>query len=207
MKKLIPFFLLLVLTPLPAQSEELLDILQQIESDPAKVSTAIKAGDSRALLCKFCHGADGNSKKPSIPNLASQNTVYLINQFELFASGERQNKTMNDMAKVLTAKDKVNIALFYNAQKVKPQTTFEPGLVSRGKHLFETKCFFCHGRDGYGKENLPRVAGQPSEYIIRTLSSYNSALVKRAETQMSAIARTLTNNEITALAAYLTSLP
>jgi len=113
---------------------------------------------------------------------------------------------MNDMAKLLTAEDKVNIALFYNAQKAREQPPYKPDLLATGKRLFETRCFFCHGHDGYGKDNLPRIASQPAEYLERTLNSYTSTLDKRAETQMSAIARTLSKDEITALTAYVSSL-
>ena len=175
-------------------------------SSPEATQAAIAAGDKRALICKFCHGPDGNSKKSSIPNLAAQNPTYVIRQLELFSSGARQNKTMNEIVKVLSIKDMVDIALFYSSLSVNAQTSYNTDLVDDGRKLFEAKCFFCHGKDAHGKEELPRIASQPEDYVIKTLSSYTSTLNKRAETEMSKIARTLKENEILALAAYLASL-
>lgn len=202
------FFILLLTISFPVLSKEpqLLNLLKEKQANSQSLQKSIQAGNTRAFLCKFCHGEDGNSKKPSIPNLAAQNTTYLIRQFELFSNGQRKNKTMNELSRLLTAEDKVNIALFYNSQKVKPQPPFKTELKTRGQKIFSTKCFFCHGENGHGKAELPRIAGQPADYIMRTLSSYTAIVGKRAETDMSRVARALPADEINALAAYLSSL-
>jgi len=124
----------------------------------------------------------------------------------MFANGQRDNKTMNEIARMLNPQDKVNVALFYSSQQVTEQTAYRPELVAEGKQLFQTRCFFCHGKDGHGKEELPRIASQPGDYVVKTLSSYSSSLVKRVETPMSRVARSLDKHEIQALAAYLTTL-
>ena len=206
MRILVTPLLFLIFTSVHASEAELLQILQRKQVSEDQVKLAISAGNERALLCKYCHGKDGNSLKASIPNLASQNAVYLIRQFELFARGERINKTMNQIAKLLKPDEKVDIALFYASQQVKPQSPYKPELVAEGKRLFNLKCFFCHGKDGHGKENIPYIAAQPSEYILNTLGSYRSTLVKRAETAMSRVARALKPDEIEALTSYLTTL-
>ncbi len=206
MTKLFVACLLFLSLPVLANEQQLLTILKDKQATQQSLSDSIQAGDKRALLCKYCHGTDGNSKKTSIPNLAAQNTAYLIRQFELFANGKRQNKTMNEIARLLTPADKVNIALFYGSQKVKPQPQYKPALKAEGERLFSTKCFFCHGTEGHGKEELPRIAGQPADYVVQTLSSYSSLINKRAETAMSRVARALSDQEIQALASYLTSL-
>lgn len=206
MKYIIISIFILYLAPSNADEQHLFDLAKQKMSTPESTQRAIDAGNERALLCKYCHGADGNSKKDTIPNLASQNPEYLIRQFELFARGERTNKTMNELASLLTTEDKVNIALFFSIQKVKPQIQYKPELVDTGKKLFNTRCFFCHEKNAHGKNELPRIASQPSAYIIRTLNSYSYGQAKRAETVMSRVARSLKSDEIEALTAYLTSL-
>ena len=113
---------------------------------------------------------------------------------------------MNQIAKLLKPDEKVDIALFYSSQKVKPQTVYKPELVPEGKRLFGVKCFFCHGNEGHGKQDIPYIAAQPSEYIRNTLNSYKSTVTKRAETAMSRVARALQPREVEALTAYLTSL-
>jgi len=139
MKTLLTCLLLLfVVAPVSADEEELLNILQRKQASPDASAAAIAAGNERALLCKYCHGEDGNSLKDTIPNLASQNSVYLIRQFELFARGERQNKTMNQIAALLSAEEKVNIAMFYANQSVKKQAPYKPELREDGKFIFNT---------------------------------------------------------------------
>jgi cbb3-type cytochrome c oxidase subunit III len=206
MKYLLPLLLLTLSLPLKADENQLLETLIRIRVDAAKMQKSINAGNARALLCKYCHGEDGNSVKTTIPNLAGQNTAYLIRQFEYFASGKRINKTMNQIAKILSPEDRVNIALYYSSQKVKPQKQYRPELLQKGKQAFESRCFVCHGHNGYGKKELPRIASQPADFLKGTLSSYTSTIVKRAETQMSAVARTLSKDDIEALTSYLTSL-
>ena len=197
---------LLILLPVHAAENPLFEKLNEINANPQLQKAAYNAGKDRAFLCKYCHGVDGNSVKGSIPNLAAQNPAYLIQQFHLFLKKKRISKTMNEIVKNLTPDDMLNIAVYYSEQQVKPQKPYKPDLLSQGKELFEARCFTCHGKDAYGKEELPRIASQPSEYIITTLSSYNSALEKRAESAMSKIARTLGDKDIEAVAAYLTSL-
>ena len=206
MKRFLLLLYVVSLTSLQADEQRLLDLVKFKQSSQETIQVAMTSGNERALLCKYCHGVDGNSRKDTIPNLAAQNPEYLIRQFELFARGERSNKTMNEIAKLLTPDDKVNIALFYSAQQVKPQVPYKPELADTGKQIFNTRCFFCHGKDAYGKKEMPRIATQPSAYIIRTLESYNHIQAKRAETVMSRIARSLNAHEIEALTAYLTSL-
>lgn len=206
MKYLVLLIGILLLLPAVADENQLIEILQRKQSSEQSTRAAINAGNERAMLCKYCHGADGNSVKDTIPNLASQNVVYLIRQFELFANGERKNQTMNQIAKLLTPEEKVNIAMFYATQPVKPQVAYRPELRDEGERLFGYKCFFCHGREGHGKTDTPYIAGQPATYILRTLNSYQSVMSKRAETAMSRVARALEKDEIEALTAYLTSL-
>jgi cytochrome c553 len=206
MKYLLPLLLIAFFLPVQADELQLLKTLEEIKASTAKSQSSIEAGNVRALLCKYCHGDDGNSVKTTIPNLAGQNTAYLIRQFEYFASGKRNNKTMNQIAKILSPQDRVNIAMFYSSQEVKPQKQYRPELLKTGKRIFETRCFICHGYDGHGKEELPHIAGQPADFLKGTLSSYTSSVVKRAETQMSAVARTLSKDDIEALTSYLTSI-
>ncbi len=207
MKYVIAALLLIFVQTGSADVNALVAALKDKQANPKAMQAAIEAGDKRALICKFCHGPDGNSKKSSIPNLAAQNPIYMLRQIELFVSGERQNKTMNEIVKVLTKEDKLNIALFYSSLEVNAQTSFDTARVDQGRQIFENKCFFCHGKDAHGKEELPRIASQPEEYVTKTLSSYTSTLNKRAETEMSKIARSLNGEEILSLAAYLASLP
>ena len=51
-----------------------------------------------ALGCNSCHGARGNSTDEKVPSLAGRDVEWIVQQLELFQSGERQNEIMNAMA-------------------------------------------------------------------------------------------------------------
>lgn len=91
-KLTVRFCLLMLLglsgSPLMAVEDEvkgLMLIIDQRLEDPAAKQEAMRAGRNRALLCSYCHGDDGNSVKPEVPNLAGQNPVYLLDQIGKFA--------------------------------------------------------------------------------------------------------------------------
>jgi len=181
-------------------------LLENKTKDKQLHQKAINSGVKRAFVCKYCHGQDGNSKRDHIPNLAQQNSKYLLRQFELFASLSRKNKIMSELAKTLTADDRVNIALYYAQQKVKLRKAFKPELAELGKYLFNTTCASCHGDTGHGYDELPRIAGQPAKYVVMSLKKYKSGSTSRPDSPMQAIAQRLSGKDINALAAYLSVL-
>lgn len=79
-------------------------------------------------------------------------------------------------------------------------------VVARGEELSKT-CAACHGADG--NETLaggfPRIAGQYQSYLEHSLGEYRSG--RRENAIMGAQATNLSDEDITALAAYYASLP
>lgn len=63
------------------------------------------------------------------------------------------------------------------------------------------KCQVCHGYDGIGKNpEVPHIAGESEIYLIRQLRAFRSGT--RKHPQMSIIAKGLSDQDITDLAAY-----
>ena len=61
--------------PVAAQDtsmDSMLDEIDQRLKNNFLRKEAIDAGRERAVLCQSCHGEDGNSKQPEVPNLAGQ---------------------------------------------------------------------------------------------------------------------------------------
>ncbi len=100
------------------KSTQMLIDLKKKQSSPELKQRAIAMGKQRALLCSQCHGKDGNSVKMDIPNLASQNPVYLLEQIQKFADGRRKDFVMNALAKNFSPEDKVNLTIFYANMRV-----------------------------------------------------------------------------------------
>ncbi|WP_300844711.1 cytochrome c [Tepidimonas sp.] len=85
----------------------------QTQSGPAP---DVGAGKKRAAVCFACHNADGISRIPGTPHLAGQERHYLENALRAYRDGQRQDPTMNAMAKPLSDRDIVNIAAYYSLQ-------------------------------------------------------------------------------------------
>jgi len=87
----------------------------------------------------------------------------------------------------------------------------DAAMVGKGKDLYEKgveerhvpACALCHGPDGAGQGDFPRLAGQHSDYVFKQLNLIQSAL--RAVPAMHGIVQTLTQTEMKALAAYVES--
>ncbi|NOY72494.1 MAG: cytochrome c [Gammaproteobacteria bacterium] len=83
----------------------------------ATVSLAadVDAGKEKSMLCSACHGADGISLTPDIPNLASQKKAYLIKATKDFRNGSRKNPMMNSIAQGLSDDDIANLAAYFSS--------------------------------------------------------------------------------------------
>lgn len=188
-----------------AKEEKLLARINKIVKDPAKKAKAIRLGKDRALLCSKCHGKDGNSNNPGIPRLAGQNVLYLLDQIEKFASGERKQFVMNQLAKTFTDRDKTILAIYYSNSKVKPAKG-NPVKALKGKQYYNNVCINCHGADGKGKKGYARIAGQRPDYIIKTLKHFREKSPNRKSQKMEQFAGALSDEMIENLAAYIANL-
>jgi len=75
------------------------------------------AGKSKAALCFGCHGADGISTSPNIPNLAGQKEVYLVKAIGDYKSGARKNPLMASIIGMVADGDIEDLAAFYASLK------------------------------------------------------------------------------------------
>ncbi len=79
------------------------------------------------------------------------------------------------------------------------------GNLQNGRKLAET-CIGCHGEKGVSViPNYPSLAGQTANYTFKQLRDY--ATNKRVNTLMSSIAQGLSEQDMTDLAAWFSSLP
>lgn len=206
MRALIFIALSLFVSTSYAQQQEALNKLNAIMASPELTQQAYAAGEERITLCGYCHGKDGNSTRSHIPNLAEQTPVYLFTAFEKFASGERNDFVMSKAATMLTLDDRVNIALFYGMQKVKHKEAVDPSLHDLGEAKFTKICSACHGAKGEGNDDMPRLAGQPAEFVRQSLKLFRAGGEHRPGSLMIPIAKQLSDADINALASYVQGL-
>jgi cytochrome c553 len=171
--------------------------------------------------CKTCHGIEGQGFRGSypMPRLAGQQPEYLVNQLQAFIERRRNNPVMFNVAHVLTTSMEKALAEQFSGLNPKPLDGTAHGNVSEGKKIFlegmpksdVPPCASCHGDDAKGRDAFPRLAGQLHDYVYKKLTNWdkergqdksnpdNSAI-------MQPIAHNLSDAQIRAVAAYLSTL-
>ena len=79
----------------------------------------IAAGKTKSTNCVGCHGVNGIAANPVYPNLAGQNIDYMVKQLKAFKDGSRTDPLMTTMVTVLSEKDMLNLAAYFNSMKGK----------------------------------------------------------------------------------------
>ncbi len=162
----------------------------------------ITAGEQKALTCMGCHGPKGKSSSAQWPSLAAQQSPYIVNQLNAFKSGTRNNPMMQSMAANLSDDDINNLAAYYSSQP-SASAGGDPNLAKSGQTKASI-CLGCHGASAEGNGQFPRLAGQHPDYLVKQLSSFKEGVRKNGH--MQAIAGTLSEEDMKALAAYFGSL-
>lgn len=191
----------------------LLKIIAEVEHDSERKAAAIAEGADRSLLCSNCHGVDGNAVQPDTPNLASQQPAYLLEQLHLFAEGQRKNFVMQPLAAAFSTEDKVNLAIYYANQTLKP-LDYDKTMAEQGRQIYDSVCFVCHGSKGMGGEGFAHIAGQRPDYVISALTRYRANARgesdpeerNRTSLRMEQVTHSLSDGDIKALANYVASL-
>lgn len=180
-----------------------------------------KAGQDKAGMCGGCHGFDGNSEDATFPRLAGQYADYIVKQIKDFQSGARaNNETMAGMAAmVATPEDAKDIAAYFASQKIAGKPLANGKQVDKGEQLYRKgnpqagvyACVNCHGERGRGKAPnvaaFPVIGGQHRDYLIKQLKEFRAG--QRANDpagMMSEIAKKLSDEDIEAVADYLSTL-
>jgi cytochrome c553 len=172
------------------------------------VAQDAEAGRAKVQACAACHGPDGNSASGQFPNLAGQNWRYIYMQLKDFQEGRRADPVMSAMAAPLSRQDMIDIGNFYAAQKPKPSTfVADENKIERGKaKANETLCSMCHLGEFAGQNEIPRVAGQQYDYVVKQLRDFKARKRTNDAGNMTSVAQTLGEADIENLAHYITSI-
>jgi cytochrome c553 len=187
------------------------------ETDSAAVSQ--KDVDAKLHYCTTCHGLFGRGFRGyyPIPRLAGQQPEYIKNQLEAFSQRRRKNPIMLSVSHVLSPAMITALANGFYELNPKPLGGEPKGLIASGRKIFEEgssdipACATCHGTDAKGNGQFPRLAGQLDDYILNKLKNWNKERGQNAAEPdtsaiMEPIAHGLTEPQIRAVAAYVSSL-
>jgi len=187
------------------------------------------AGAKKAAVCFACHGANGVSVAPTFPRLAGQRADYLYHRLVSFNHADPKDpyyskSPMTAMAAKLSDDDMRDLASYFAAQV--PQATEVAASASasgRGESLYRSgdppngvpPCQGCHGAEAEGVHApgvqyaaYPALRGQYAPYVIARLTSFRQGLPHDSSNDfiMRGVARTLDDDAIQAVAAWLSSL-
>lgn len=176
-------------------------LLPAAHADPA-------AGKRKAAACSACHGADGNSAIGQFPVLAGQTARYLYLQLKDFKEGRRNEPSMQPTVAKLSRDDMLDLAEYFAVQKPRPIAfKADAARVARGKKKAdEVLCTMCHLGGMKGQNEIPRVAGQHPEYVVKQLKAFKARTRTNDAGSMTSVAQTITEQDIEDLAHYISSL-
>jgi cytochrome c553 len=173
----------------------------------ATASPALAASlEERITVCLACHGAGGVSRVPETPSLAGQPQFFTIAQLFLFRDGRRSSAAMTAAAKDLTNDDLRALSdyLVKLPPPEPPAESADPARAARGRALAgQYHCIVCHNPDFSGREQMPRLANQREDYLLKAMREYKSGARIGYAGAMAVELRDLTDADLIALAHYL----
>jgi cytochrome c553 len=141
----------------------------------AAPSTLAASFEERAAACLACHGPNGQSLIPETPSIGGQPVFFVVAQLFLFRRGGRSNPVMTEVAKPLTDADLRAFGEWVAKlpPPAPPPEPPDPQRLARGRALAQRRpCATCHNPDFSGREQMPRLAHQREDYLLRSMREY-----------------------------------
>jgi len=165
--------------------------------------------EARLAACLACHGEKGQSAVPEVPSLGAQPAFYLTIQLFLFRERLRVVEAMNKVTQGLSNAELRDMADFI-AKLPPPRPAGDspdPARMERARALIaQHRCNFCHNRDYSGEQNVPRLAGQREDYLVRALREYKSNTRRGYDASMADVLYAIGDEQTLDLAYFLARL-
>jgi len=178
--------------------------------------------EARLRACEPCHGRQGGgTNNDYFPRLAGKPAGYLMNQLVALRDGRRRYPPMNYLLEYQSDSYLQKIAEYFAALLPPPvqQTATDVGaaVLARGRSLVTDgdqargvpACSGCHGPKLTGMEpGIPGLVGLRKTYISAQLGAFRYGTRTAAKPDcMQLVAASLTESDVTAVAAWLASVP
>jgi cytochrome c553 len=176
----------------------------------------------RLRACVACHGQAGRGiSNVYFPRLAGKPAGYLYNQLIAFRDGRRKYAPMNYLLAYLPDEYLKKMAQYYAEIQVPfdtpPPPTASQDVLQHGRDLVMNgnpsrqipACFACHGANLSGREpGIPGLIGLRADYITAQLGGWRYGTRTALEPDcMQLVAARLTEADVAAVAAWLSSMP
>ena len=174
---------------------------------------------SKVEYCMDCHGPSGRGYHGYLimPRLAGQTPEYFESQLRAFAERTRERALFINMSRVhgMSPDMRASLAAQFRGFNPSPFGGGPRHLVATGRQIFQEgapeanvpACAACHGPDAQGEGPNARLAGQLFPYTVKELKNWTSERGSGGQAGiMAPIARALTEQQIVAIAAYLSYL-
>ncbi len=168
-------------------------------------------------VCESCHLPDGWGNEDGVyPQLAGQHASVLMQQLLDIRDGSRENPAMYPFVQERTIGGYQNLAdvvayistlpmMRRHGQGEWTRSTIE---YAEGERLFNEKCIVCHGvqAEGNSENRTPRLQGQHYAYLARQAGLISSNQ-RQADPGMTAVAKTLSRDDISKVMNYISRIP
>lgn len=182
--------------------------VQTPKKPPVSRTGDAKLGDqlAKAKDCEGCHGPEGNSPNPALPNLSGQPAEYLTIAMRDYRDGKRKNATLKYALKGMSNADLANLAAYFAVQEpisqhgweLQSSKVFRP--LEDGKRIARM-CDSCHGHNGNStKPDIPSLTGLTARYLTEATIAYRDGTWKHEPMQH--MVRFLKDNDIEKVSLY-----
>jgi cytochrome c553 len=200
-------------------------LLILLPTDAVHAQSTERAPDgmaARVLACTACHGVAGRgTNNESFPRLAGKPAGYLYNQLVAFRNGRRRYPPMNYLLAFLPDAYLQAIAGYFAGEDppLPPPTVpiVSKDILAVGKSIVTSgdpnrgipACSGCHNPTFTGMEPaIPGLLGLPPSYITAQLGAWRyGTRTAAAPDCMQVVASHLTEEDVTAVAAWIATLP
>lgn len=187
------------------------------------IETASGGDAFRGLLlsrrCSHCHGSEGFSAEPYIPDLAGIDRLSTWKQLADFRSGKRISPVMQPIASGLTERDSADLAAYYSMLPTSPDPQDNRSFPQPIHDLWRASiavrlvvfgdgargippCQACHGPVGFLK-GAPPLDNQNGVYLLNQLRRFaDGERANDINMPMRSIAVQLTEEEKSSLSQY-----
>ena len=160
--------------------------------------------------CLACHGATGQSVTENVPSLGAQPSKYTLIQLFMFREKLRPVEPMTELTKDWSDADLQQAADFIATlpPPKPPADPVDPARLEQARTLVEqSHCNVCHRADFSGQDNVPRLAGQREDYLLKALREYKSGARHGYEPIMAEVLQPIDDAQLVEFAYYLSRMP